>query len=273
MIALIDGDIVAYRAAAYHERHCDGETGESLRDNSFKMAEDTALKWLEGSGAEKAFIFFTFGDSFRKALYPEYKKQREDYGRPIYLSETKLHLMALAGVDPRFAGWRSRAVPQLEADDLISITLSDPNFADRSVAVSIDKDFLQVPGRHYNPTDSLHSVVTPASGLRTQMVQWLQGDRVDNLKGVPKVGPVKAGLLVDKWLGDEGLGWHEPGAEDVVFREGVKLFVSKGIPAETAVAEFNCIRLLRAGEWDFDAGAVKPGVLRVPFPVAPRKEP
>jgi hypothetical protein len=61
-----------------------------------------------------------------------------------------------------------------------------------AIIVSIDKDFMQVPGWHYNFVKKVKKQVTPEEGLRFFYKQILMGDAADNIKGIHRVGEVRA---------------------------------------------------------------------------------
>jgi 5'-3' exonuclease len=62
----------------------------------------------------------------------------------------------------------------------------------KDIIVSIDKDFMQVPGWHYNFVKKVKKQVTPEEGLRFFYKQILMGDSADNIKGIHRVGEVTA---------------------------------------------------------------------------------
>jgi hypothetical protein len=61
-----------------------------------------------------------------------------------------------------------------------------------STICSIDKDLLQVPGRHYNWVKGEFYEQTYLSGLRCFYEQCLKGDRTDDIPGIAGIGEVKA---------------------------------------------------------------------------------
>ncbi len=138
----------------------------------------------------------------RQAALPEYKAQRpampadlegqlDEIGR--YLSAANLASFCRAGV---------------EADDYIAcLTRAAAQLGWEVVIASADKDFMQLvaPGIGLlNPNDKSESIWT-AVQVRTktgvepeQIVDWLSllGDSVDNIPGVPGVGPKTATELL-----------------------------------------------------------------------------
>lgn len=78
-----------------------------------------------------------------------------------------------------------------EADDAISIEatrLAKVNGThDNHAIVSIDKDFLQVPGYHYNITKRTLTYVDHETGYKAFLKQLLTGDETDNIPGLTRL--------------------------------------------------------------------------------------
>jgi 5'-3' exonuclease len=68
---------------------------------------------------------------------------------------------------------------------------------DDTIICSIDKDLLQIPGRHFNFVKGTSQEVSELEGLRHFYKQLLIGDTSDNVFCVRGIGPVKAGKLLD----------------------------------------------------------------------------
>jgi 5'-3' exonuclease len=66
----------------------------------------------------------------------------------------------------------------------------------KAVVASIDKDMLQIPCFHYNLTRRELSAVGEFSGTKFFYTQILTGDKADNIKGLHRCGPVKAGKIL-----------------------------------------------------------------------------
>ena len=141
----------------------------------------------------------------RMTEHPDYKQQRaptpDDLERQFPEIEGWLEA---AGV----AAWSQ---PQTEADDWIGTYARRAEAAGwRTVVASSDKDFMQLVGERvglFNPNDKSEKVWTAAeveakTGVRPeQVVDWLSlvGDAVDNIPGVPGVGPKTATQLLQKY--------------------------------------------------------------------------
>jgi 5'-3' exonuclease len=159
-LALVDGDIVCYRCAATAEND-PVEVAEVRVDELMRriLHETDALTY-------KAFL--TGKDNFRKTLYPEYKANRKDKPRPIWLQACRDHLIKY---------WNAVVVDGREADDELGIEQTAHELD--SIICSIDKDLLQIPGYHYNFVKSEQLFVSPYDGLRNFYAQVITGDASD----------------------------------------------------------------------------------------------
>jgi DNA polymerase-1 len=122
-------------------------------------------------------LFFTSPDNFRKHIYPEYKANRTAT-KPKHLQFLRDYLVE---------SWQGTVAEKMEADDYLGI-----NQHESSIICSIDKDLLQVPGKHYNFVKKEFYEVDVETGSRNFYTQLLTGDTSDNIKGIAGIGPVKA---------------------------------------------------------------------------------
>jgi DNA polymerase-1 len=170
MKALIDADIVAYRVACTCAE-------DDAQDFVFARTEDLVDSILVNTEAEEYRLFLTGKDNFRYTIYPEYKAHRPKE-KPFWLEAIREYLKAT---------FNAEVVDGQEADDAMGINQSDD-----TIICSIDKDLLMIPGRHYNFVKDEFIEVTEFDGLKHFYMQCLQGDRADNIKGIPGIGPKKA---------------------------------------------------------------------------------
>jgi DNA polymerase-1 len=185
MIALIDGDIVAYRVACTLQE-------DDAADFAYARTEDLVDQIIVNSEADSFRIFLTGKDNFRYTIYPEYKAHRPKE-KPHWLQPIREYLMA---------NFNAEVINGQEADDALGI-----NQTGDTIICSIDKDLLQIPGRHYNFVKDEFTEVDEFQGIHHFYMQCLMGDRSDNIKGIPKVGPknaekILAGKLTEKELFD-----------------------------------------------------------------------
>jgi len=179
---LIDADPIAYRAVFSKDGDTIGGICKKIEE-LFSRSIESVQKRYEGEIQTTAFI--TGSNNFRKEVSQDYKAQRPKE-KPVMLTFARDYILD---------NYDSVLTEGEEADDAIAIlaTLHYPN----AVIVSLDKDFRQVPCVLYNPNRDSWEEVDEWSGLLFFYEQLLVGDTADNIKGVNKVGPVKAKKLLD----------------------------------------------------------------------------
>ncbi len=199
-LLIFDGHAYAYRAyyAIKQLRSPAGEPTNAIY-GFIKMVEkarqrlrpvEMAVIWDGGLAAE------------RMALLPEYKAQRPP--PPDGLDAQIDAIIEYLGA----AGIASLQHSGVEADDWIAVVAREAGRRNRPVVIaSSDKDFMQLVGPDIgllNPNDKSEAVWTEAevrakTGVApSQVVDWLSliGDAVDNIPGVPGVGPKTAAALL-----------------------------------------------------------------------------
>lgn len=179
MIALIDCDIVAYRCAAASEN-------EAV-DIAMLRADKTIRDILDATQASEYICCFTGSGSFRKYINPEYKANRDEKAIPQWLNPVKEYIVK---------EWLSTVSSDgLEADDILGIRQCEN--IDNTIICSIDKDLLQIPGKHYNFVKGIFTEVNVLEGIKQFYKQLLIGDRSDNIRGVDGIGTTRAGRIID----------------------------------------------------------------------------
>jgi DNA polymerase-1 len=151
-----------------------------------------------------AVVFDAPGKTFRDDWYPEYKANRPPMPDDLVQQIAPLHELI------RVHGWPLLMVEGVEADDVIG-TLVRQAEARRidSVVSTGDKDLAQLISPHVTLVNTMSNekldeqTVVAKFGVRADQVLdllTLTGDAVDNVPGVPKVGPKTAA----KWLAEFG---------------------------------------------------------------------
>lgn len=189
-VALIDGDLVAYRCAAAAEK----ESFEIARYYMEKLIDDIVL----ATEADSLYMALSGENNFRYRVYPEYKANRLTMDKPQFLAQCKDYL---------HIAYNAEISDGCEADDLLGIAQSKD--IGNTIICSLDKDLRQVPGRHYSwqisgttakgakwTKDAELVNVTALEGLRSFYKQLITGDATDNLKGVRGAGK-KAATIID----------------------------------------------------------------------------
>lgn len=175
MLLLMDGDILAFRCAAASENEDDWIATSRLD----KLIDDT----LRITGATEYNIYLTGDNNFRYSLYPDYKANRKDKPRPYWLPMLREYLVR---------EYNATVTDGYEADDALAM-----NQTDHTMIASIDKDLLQVAGSHFNFVKGEFYEVDFLTGLKSFYRNMLIGDTSDNIRGVDKIGKVKAAKLID----------------------------------------------------------------------------
>ena len=185
MIALIDGDIIAYRCSASCQKQ--GITVEPL-DVALMRVDDLMNRILHETGSSDYIVYISGSDNYRYSFYPEYKANRKDVPKPEWLQQCREHLVTQ---------WNAVITDGIEADDAMGITSYKYCEAqEKNVICTIDKDLLMIPGYHYNFVTGVSQWVSPKQGLSTFCKQLITGDKTDNIFGYDG----KARPIVPKFL-------------------------------------------------------------------------
>jgi DNA polymerase-1 len=197
-LLLVDGSSYLYRAfhAMPDLRNAQGEpTGAiyGMINMLRRLRSDYAAAYI-------ACVFDAKGKTFRDDLYAEYKAQRasmpEDLAKQIGL----IHEVV------RALGWPILMVDGIEADDVIgTLAVQAVEHGMETVISTGDKDLAQLVNDHVTLINTMSNEKLDRAGVIAKfgvpperIVDYLTlvGDAVDNVPGVPKVGPKTA----VKWL-------------------------------------------------------------------------
>jgi len=180
MIALIDADIVCYRAAASCEKQ---KVLQEPEEVAILRVENLMREIIQATKAESYRCFLSPKKNFRYDVYPDYKANRKDIVDPVHRQACKDYLLQ---------EWNAEIFDGCEADDALAWSQCDG-----SVICSIDKDLKQVEGRHYNFVKQEWDTITKIKGLHNFYAQTIIGDPSDHLTGISGIGPVKAGRYLE----------------------------------------------------------------------------
>jgi DNA polymerase-1 len=201
-LVLVDGSSYLYRAfhALPDLRTSRGEPTGALRGVLSMLRRMV----LDGKPDYFAVVFDAPGKTFRDDWYSEYKANRPSMPDDLALQIPALHELVRAN------GWPLLMIYGVEADDVIGTLAAQAKAQGIATLISTgDKDLAQlvVPGITLVNTMSNETLdeagVMAKFGVRADQVLdllTLTGDAVDNVPGVPKVGPKTAA----KWLAQYG---------------------------------------------------------------------
>ncbi len=143
------------------------------------------------------------GKTFRDAMYPEYKAHR-----PPMPPELAQQIPLVEKVIAAF-GLPVLSVPGVEADDVIATLARQADAAGVKVVIcSSDKDLLQLVGGGISVLDTMKNRFLGPQEVHEKFgvapdkvgdVLALMGDSVDNVPGVPGVGPKTAAEYINKY--------------------------------------------------------------------------
>ena len=182
---LIDGDIIAYRAAFSTEQMGLSDTKSKVDDLIEFILDKTVL--FPEIGLDYV-VYLTGKGNFRHDIAKShvYKGNRKSVQKPRHLQTARDHM------ESKYQAIISQGE---EADDLIAMEAAKLDY--KACVASIDKDMLQIPCWHFNIVRGDYIKVEPFGGIKFFYKQILTGDRADNIVGLWKVGEVKASKILD----------------------------------------------------------------------------
>lgn len=181
---LVDGDIVAYRCAF----KCNDESEKTACYTTGSFLSDLISHLYTMIDGEPDYkVYLTGKGNFRHdiAVTEPYKGNRKEKEKPVHLEAIRQYLIK---------DWNAVVSEGEEADDLIAI---DATAIPDSIIVSLDKDFNQVPGKHYNFNKQDLYDVSEDEGLLFFYRQIIMGDKADNIVGVHGIGEKKSQKLLE----------------------------------------------------------------------------
>jgi DNA polymerase-1 len=191
---LVDGDIVAYRAAFATQVKSRAVAVAKVDELMSFIVEKAVDMPFASSGDYSTYL--TGRENFRYdiAKSAPYKGNRAENTKPIHLNLCR---------DYMIENYQAVVSYGEEADDLISKAAAALDY--NCVVASIDKDMLQLPCWHFNFGKNEWTKVTPFEGIKFFYTQILTGDRADNIIGLYGIGPKKAEKLLDNCNTEEDM--------------------------------------------------------------------
>ena len=221
-LVLVDGSSYLYRA--YHAMPdlttSSGETTGAI----YGVINMLRRQLKEHPSDYLVVVFDAPGKTFRDDIYPDYKSNRPPMPDDLRAQIAPTHDVIQAMGIPLLS------VAAVEADDVIG-TLSTTASA-MSIDTDImsgDKDLAQLVGKRVRLIDSMKGETYDTAGIKSrfgvapeQIVDYLTlvGDAVDNVPGVPKVGPKTATRWLETYRTLDNLVAH---ADDIKGKGGDNL--------------------------------------------------
>ncbi len=197
-LLLVDGSSYLYRA--FHAMPSLNNSKGEQTGAVYGMTNMLRRLLREYAGHHMAVVFDAPGKTFRDDIYPEYKANRPPMPEELVAQIEPIHEIV------RALGIPLLQVQGVEADDVIGTLAERARDEGFEVVISTgDKDMAQLVDRKIRIENTMDGGTLDSDGVKKkfgvfpeQMVDYLTlvGDSVDNIPGVPKVGPKTA----VKWL-------------------------------------------------------------------------
>jgi DNA polymerase-1 len=178
----------------------------------------------EYSGHHMAVVFDAPGKTFRDDIYPEYKANRPPMPEELAAQIEPIHEIV------RALGIPLLQVQGVEADDVIGTLAEKARDQKFEVVISTgDKDMAQLVDRNIWIENTMDGGTLDSDGVKKkfgvspqQMVDFLTlvGDSVDNIPGVPMVGPKTAAKWLDTYRSLDAVVAH---ADEIKGKAGENL--------------------------------------------------
>lgn len=188
-LLLFDADFMLYYATMGNKVF-DLEGNPLRKDNKFvytektleevyRSCDDIIINIFNKSNIYKYIGFLGGKKCFRYDIYPEYKANRKNLVKPIFLQECKNYLIER---------WGFETCDYIEADDAVNITRNElKNY--NSIIVTSDKDLIKcIEGTYINPKDLDIYYTSKNVADYNFWSSMIIGDTADNIKGLPKCG-------------------------------------------------------------------------------------
>jgi len=223
--AILDADIIAYKAACYLDI-------EGVDELECRLDQDIKNWTPKGVNEITLALSCSRRKNYRRAEWATYKKNRDSQSSPDSLGFCREYLIE---------AYTTLVEPRIEADDILGVYVSRGDY----IGVTIDKDLKCIPGYHWNPNkDKDIRFISEEEADKAFYLQWMSGDSTDGIPGLWRIGPKTAIKFLDEWDIDT---WEEKILE---LYEEDKYQPKSGKVDPLAMAR--CIRILRNGEYNFE---------------------
>lgn len=207
---LVDGSSYLYRA--YHAMPpLTNRSGEAT--GTIYGVINMLRKLLKDYDPEHmAVVFDAKGKTFRDDLYAEYKANRPPMPDDLREQVEPIHNIVKA------MGLPLLMIDGVEADDVIGTLAQQATEQGINTVISTgDKDMAQLVNEHVTLVNTMSNTITDIAAVKekygiepAQIIDYLalMGDKVDNIPGVPNVGPKTATKLLQQYGSLQGVIDH-----------------------------------------------------------------
>jgi DNA polymerase-1 len=199
---IIDGNNCTHRTF-WTARNIAGDDDDKLNNFHVYFTLNAIKSYVDMFKPDSIFICWDekidYTVNERKVLFPDYKNNRTGDATPHRNNKLIKEFLTALGIPSIYPS-------KLEADD--SIAFLCDTLPGQKIIVSVDKDFLQLVGKNvsiYSPIAKKHITqenFEEAAKCKHHdflIIKCIQGDKSDNVPGIPKFGKVK----LEKFLSNE----------------------------------------------------------------------
>lgn len=189
VLAIIDGDVLLYTSMW---------GSASLEEGKEKF--ESNFNDILNSLFTKDYVMALGGpNNFRRDLYKDYKmsnsRVKSKSHKPVWFNDLK------SWVIQSYEG--AILTENCEADDMLRVwALEADNANINRCVVTVDKDLNCISGSHYNPRTKTIYQISEKDASCFYWKQLLMGDPVDNIPGIPGIGPKKAEKILEGLSGN-----------------------------------------------------------------------
>jgi len=238
MICLIDADSILYKYASIYQEVFSWDTENITIETDLATAKKDMVFFIEGIKQKNKCTSYELilspSRTFRYDVDETYKANRKAPDFPLLLMEPLRDFMI-----SELGAYRCI---NIEADDYVVAKATGDS--DKYIICHIDKDLNQAKGKHYNYNTQEKYTVTEEDADFFFYQQVLEGDSVDNIKGCPGIGRVKALKLLTSVTPDK------------YWETIVAAYEKAGGTEEDAIRNARLVRMLRHDEYSFETGEI-----------------
>ncbi|EXJ09812.1 DNA polymerase I [Nitrincola nitratireducens] len=229
-IILVDGSSYLYRAF-FASQQADLRTRDGFPTGAVRVVTSMLRSLLKlYPNSPLTVVFDAKGKTFRDDIYTEYKANRPSMPDDLRLQVEPIHQII------RAMGIEVLVEDGVEADDVIGTLACEASRQQRPVIISTgDKDMAQLVNEYVTLINTMNDTVLDVEGVKQKFgvepeliidLLALQGDKVDNIPGVPGVGEKTALALLQGIGGIHALYEHLDKIAGLGFR-GSKTMAAK----------------------------------------------
>ena len=236
IMLLIDGDWFCFSTAIALQ------TPHPFKDGEVEFDSDVAIRVIKQRVRKLMVTFdtksveFHFScnrkDNWRREIFPDYKMNRDGNIPPI-----GLELLISYCID-KYPYIKEGA---LEADDTIGIAATG-QYKDNNIIVSVDKDFLTIPTRIWNPVKKILKTQSKIDAFKFFIYQVIIGDSADGFKGIKGIGPKGA----SKFLSEQRSNLYN------IWEPLVELAATKNHNEDYLLGQARMAHILQNGDYNWE---------------------